>query len=45
MTGRMYVLWVGTRGGGGSSLGTVIIGGVVYGIQLGWGGAVCVLVC
>ena len=36
MTGRMSVLWVGI-GGAGGSLGAVIIGCVVYGIQLGWG--------
>ena len=36
MTGRMYALWVGV-GVGGSCLGAVIIGCVVYGIQLGWG--------
>ena len=36
MAGRMYVLRVGIRGVGGC-LGAVIIGCVVYGIQLGWG--------
>ena len=36
MTGRMYVLWVGIGGRG--LFGAVIIGCVVYGIQLGWGG-------
>jgi len=43
MTGRMYVLWVGIGGGG--CLGAVIIGCVVYGIQLDWGCVVCGLVC
>jgi len=33
MTGGMYVLWVGIRGWGGGSMGAVIIGCVVYGIQ------------
>jgi hypothetical protein len=31
--------------GGGVSLGAMIIGCVVYGIQLGWGCVVCGLVC
>jgi len=31
--------------GGGGILGAVIIGCVAYGIQLGWGCVVCVLVC
>jgi len=38
-------LWVGGGGGGGGCLGAVIIGCVVYGIQLGWGCVVCGLVC
>jgi len=42
VTGRMYVLWVGIRGGG--CLGAVIMGCVVYGIQLGWGCVVSGLV-
>ena len=36
-------LWVGIGGGGG--LGAVIIGCVVYGIQLSWGCVVSGLVC
>jgi len=36
-------LCVGIRGGG--CLGAVIMGCVVYGIQLGWGCVVCGLVC
>ena len=31
--------------GGGVSLGAVIMGCVVYGVQLGWGCVVCGLVC
>ena len=38
MTGRMHVY------GGGGCLGAVIIGCVVYGIQLGWGYVVSGLV-
>jgi hypothetical protein len=43
MAGRVLVLWVSIGGGG--CLGAVIIGCVVYGIQLGWGCVICGLAC